>query len=152
MPEHGAAGLARVVHRYPLVALALGPRALVDVQVNGHWNTTVANAWAVVAPVAQRVPGRWSEDDIMRVTLHILSHGDNCWLAIDDPIPSGATILDKGLGDESIAAQLADRDGGKKGSPTLGIFCMSTDFTHGRRVQDPGSLHASCRLKGTFYA
>lgn len=24
MPEHGAAGLARVVHRYPLVALALG--------------------------------------------------------------------------------------------------------------------------------
>ena len=62
------------------------------------------------------------------------------------------TILDKGLGDESITAQLADRDGGKKGSPTLGIFCMSTDFTHGRRVQDPGSLHASCRLKGTFYA
>jgi uncharacterized protein YfaS (alpha-2-macroglobulin family) len=171
-------------------------QALVDVQVNGHWNTTVANAWAVVAlrrfaqaadgasvtgtstatlatqsvertwpdpapallawprdgtgaalaldhkgtgapwatvqvkaatraeqaiahglaisktvvPVEQRVPGRWSEGDIMRVTLHIVSHGDNGWLAIDDPIPSGATILGKGLGGESIAAQLADRD------------------------------------------
>jgi len=24
-------------------------QALVDVQVNGHWNTTVANAWAVIA-------------------------------------------------------------------------------------------------------
>jgi uncharacterized protein YfaS (alpha-2-macroglobulin family) len=175
----------------------LGPRALVDVQVNGHWNTTVANAWAVVAlrrfaqtaeatpvtgtstaalatqsvertwpdpvpallawprdgtgaalalehkgtgapwatvqvkaatraeqaiahglaisktvaPVAQRVPGRWSEGDIMRVTLHIVSHGDNGWLAIDDPIPSGATILGKGLGGESIAAQQADLHG-----------------------------------------
>jgi hypothetical protein len=44
----------------------------------------------------------------MRVTLHIVSHGDNGWLAIDDPIPSGATILGKGLGGESIAAQLAD--------------------------------------------
>jgi hypothetical protein len=173
-------------------------QALVDVQANGHWNTTVANAWAVVAlrrfaqaaeatpvtgtstatlatqsvertwpdpapallawprdgtdaalaldhkgtgapwatvqvkaatraeqaiahglaigktvaPVAQRVPGRWSEGDIMRVTLHIVSHGDNGWLAIDDPIPSGATILGKGLGGESIAAQLADRDVG----------------------------------------
>jgi hypothetical protein len=169
-------------------------QALVDVQVNGHWNTTVANAWAVialrrfaqaaedtpvtgtstatlatqsvertwpapapallawprdgtgaalaldhkgtgapwvtvqvkaattaeqaiahglaisktVAPVEQRVPGRWSEGDMMRVTLHIVSHGDNGWLAIDDPIPSGATILGKGLGGESIAAQLAD--------------------------------------------
>ena len=172
-------------------------KALVDVQVNGHWNTTVANAWAVVAlrrfaqtaeatpvtgtstatlatqsvertwpdpapallawprdgtgaalalehkgtgapwatvqvkaatraeqaiahglaisktiaPVAQRVPGRWSEGDIMRVTLHIVSHGDNGWLAIDDPIPSGATILGKGLGGESIAAQQADLHG-----------------------------------------
>jgi hypothetical protein len=172
-------------------------QALVDVQVNGHWNTTVANAWAVVAlrrfaqatdgtpvtgtstatlatrsveftwpdparvllawprngssttlaldhkgtgapwatvqvkaatraeqaiahglaisktvaPVAQRVPGRWSEGDIMRVTLHIVSHGDNGWLAIDDPIPSGATILGKGLGGESIAAQQADLHG-----------------------------------------
>ena len=170
-------------------------QALVDVQVNGHWNTTVANAWAVVAlrrfaqaaeetpvtgtstamlatrseerswpnpapalfawprhdigtalaldhkgtgapwatvlvkaatraeqaiahglaigktiaPVAQRVPGRWSEGDIMRVTLHIVSHGDNGWLAINDPIPSGATILGKGLGGESIAAQLAEQ-------------------------------------------
>jgi uncharacterized protein YfaS (alpha-2-macroglobulin family) len=169
-------------------------QSLVDVQANGHWNTTVANAWAVVAlrrlaqtsgdapvtgtstatlatqsvartwpdpapallalpasgtdaalaldhtgtgapwatvqvkaatrtaqaiahglavsktiaPVQQRVPGRWSEGDVMRVTLHIVSHGDNGWLAIDDPIPSGATILGKGLGGESSAAQLKD--------------------------------------------
>jgi uncharacterized protein YfaS (alpha-2-macroglobulin family) len=167
---------------------------LVDVQANGHWNTTVANAWAVVAlrrlaqtsggapvtgtstatlatqsvartwpdpapallalprdgtrtalaldhtgtgapwatvqvkaatrtaqaiahglavsktvaPVQQRVPGRWSEGDVMRVALHIVSHGDNGWLAIDDPIPSGATILGKGLGGESLTAQLQD--------------------------------------------
>jgi uncharacterized protein YfaS (alpha-2-macroglobulin family) len=167
-------------------------QSLVDVQANGHWNTTVANAWAVVAlrrlaqtsgdapvtgtstatlatqsvartwpdpapallalpgdgaalaldhkgtgapwatvqvkaatrtehaiahglavsktiaTVQQRVPGRWSEGDVMRVTLHIVSHGDNGWLAIDDPIPSGATILGKGLGGESITAQLKD--------------------------------------------
>jgi alpha-2-macroglobulin len=169
-------------------------QSLVDVQANGHWNTTVANAWAVVAlrrlaqtadgapvtgtstatlatqsvartwpdpapallalprdgtgaalaldhkgtgapwatvqvkaamkteqpvshglavsktvaPVQQRVPGRWSEGDVMRVTLHIVSHGDNGWLAVDDPIPSGATILGKGLGGESVTAQLAD--------------------------------------------
>jgi len=169
-------------------------QSLVDLQANGHWNTTVANAWAVVAlrrlaqtsdgapvtgtstatlatqsatrtwpdpapallalptdgtgaalaldhkgtgapwatvqvkaamkteqpiahglaisktiaPVQQRVPGRWSEGDVMRVTLHIVSHGDNGWLAIDDPIPSGATILGKGLGGESITAQLKE--------------------------------------------
>jgi uncharacterized protein YfaS (alpha-2-macroglobulin family) len=167
--------------------------ALVDLQVNGHWNTTVANAWGVaalrrfaqtaesvpvtgastatlaaktvertwpepapallpwsreggtatlelnhrgtgapwatvqvkaailgeqavahgvavsktVAPVEQQVPGRWSEGDVMRVTLHIVSHGDNGWLVIDDPIPSGATILGKGLGGESVLAQQA---------------------------------------------
>jgi DNA-binding transcriptional MerR regulator len=167
--------------------------ALVDLQVNGHWNTTVANAWGVAAlrrfaqtaegvpvtgtstatlaaktvertwpepapallpwsrdggaatlelnhkgtgapwatvqvkaalrgeqavahglaigktvtPVEQHVPGRWSEDDVMRVTLHIVSHGDNGWLVIDDPIPSGASILNKGLGGESVQAQQA---------------------------------------------
>jgi uncharacterized protein YfaS (alpha-2-macroglobulin family) len=167
--------------------------ALVDLQVNGHWNTTVANAWGVaalrrfaqtaesvpvtgastaalaaktvertwpepapallpwsreggavtlklnhrgtgapwatvqvkaailgeqavahgmavsktVAPVEQQVPGRWSEGDVMRVTLHIVSHGDNGWLVIDDPIPSGAAILGKGLGGESVQAQQA---------------------------------------------
>jgi hypothetical protein len=54
------------------------------------------------------VPGRWSEGDVMRVTLHIVSHGDNGWLVVDDPIPSGATILGKGLGGESLTAQLKD--------------------------------------------
>ncbi|MCS0584686.1 MG2 domain-containing protein [Massilia pinisoli] len=87
------------------------PWATVQVKAATRTEHTIAHGLAVsktIAPVQQRVPGRWSEGDVMRVTLHIVSHGDNGWLAIDDPIPSGATILGKGLGGESLTAQLKD--------------------------------------------
>jgi hypothetical protein len=89
-----------------------GSGIMADRLVGG--NVAIAHGLAIsktVAPVVQHVPCRWSESDIMRMALHIVSHRDNGWLAIDDPVPSGATILGKGLGGESIAAQLADRDG-----------------------------------------
>jgi alpha-2-macroglobulin len=43
----------------------------------------------------------------MRVRLNMYSGAETTWLAVRDAIPSGATILGKGLGGESKIAQQA---------------------------------------------
>lgn len=63
-----------------------------------------------VIPVQQKVPGRWSVGDVVRVHLTMSAQSDIGWVAIDDPIPSGATLLGRALGrDNSLAA---DSSGG----------------------------------------
>ncbi|HEY8025569.1 MAG TPA: MG2 domain-containing protein [Burkholderiaceae bacterium] len=79
------------------------------VQVLAAVNTTapIAHGVAVarsVEPVEQRVKGKWSVGDAMRVTLTMRTDADLSWLVVRDPIPSGATILGKGLGRESQLA------------------------------------------------
>jgi uncharacterized protein YfaS (alpha-2-macroglobulin family) len=89
------------------------PWATVQVEAAMNGKEAIAHGLAVsktITPVQQRVSGRWSEGDVMQVSLHITSHGDNGWLAISDPIPSGATILGKGLGGESALAQKAGEE------------------------------------------
>ncbi|MES3025074.1 MAG: alpha-2-macroglobulin family protein [Pseudomonadota bacterium] len=53
-----------------------------------------------VSAVEQRVKGVWSVGDVLKVTLDMSSTAPLTWIAVVDPIPSGATILGKGLARE----------------------------------------------------
>ncbi|WP_323120401.1 alpha-2-macroglobulin family protein [Burkholderia alba] len=67
-----------------------------------------------VTPVDPAVPGVYSRGDVVRVKLDIDAQTDMTWVAVNDPVPAGATILGSGLGrDSEIATQgeNASRDG-----------------------------------------
>ncbi|WDD92083.1 MG2 domain-containing protein [Burkholderia sp. FERM BP-3421] len=57
-----------------------------------------------VTPVDPAVPGAYSRGDVLRVKLDIDAQTDMTWVAVNDPIPAGATILGNGLGRDSEAA------------------------------------------------
>jgi alpha-2-macroglobulin len=66
-----------------------------------------------VIPVEQKEKGRWSRGDLVRVSLEINAQTDMSWVAVQDPIPTGASILGTGLGrDSSLATQGESQDGG----------------------------------------
>jgi hypothetical protein len=50
---------------------------------------------------------RWSRGDILRVRLEIDCQADMTWVAVNDPVPAGASILGTGLGRDS---QLSSSD------------------------------------------
>jgi alpha-2-macroglobulin len=58
-----------------------------------------------ITPVQQKVAGKWSVGDVLKVRLEMNSELDMGWVVVHDPIPSGASILGKGLGRESQLAQ-----------------------------------------------
>jgi alpha-2-macroglobulin len=46
-----------------------------------------------IKPVQQKVSGKWSVGDVLQVTVTANNTADLGWLAIDDPVPTGATVL-----------------------------------------------------------
>jgi len=58
-----------------------------------------------ITPVEQKQAGQWSVGDVACITLTMQSQADLTWVAVLDPIPSGATMLGNGLGRESQLAQ-----------------------------------------------
>ncbi len=54
-----------------------------------------------VTPIDARSPTAWHRGDVYRVTLNVDAQTDMGWVALLDPIPSGATILGTGLGRDS---------------------------------------------------
>ncbi len=65
-----------------------------------------------VTPVAQKVTGIWSVGDVARVTLSMSSSASLTWVVVRDPVPSGATILGRGLARESTLAQQGQQRAG----------------------------------------
>lgn len=47
--------------------------------------------------------GEWKRGDTVRVRLEIEAQSNMTWVVVDDPIPSGASILGTGLGRDSQA-------------------------------------------------
>ena len=89
------------------------PWAAVQIRAAVRLEQAVSHGVAVqktITPVQQKIKGQWSVGDIMSVALEMTSDADLSWLAVRDPIPSGATIMGKGLGGESVLAQ---RSGGQ---------------------------------------
>jgi hypothetical protein len=54
-----------------------------------------------IKPIDAKSPQGWHRGDVYRVTLNIDAQTDMGWVAVSDPIPSGATILGTGLGRDS---------------------------------------------------
>jgi len=106
-PQQGARTELALQHKgsgAPWVTVQL--RAAVNPAAAISHGVSVARS---VEPVEQRVKGKWSVGDVMRVTLTMHSDANLSWLVVRDPIPSGATILGKGLGRESQLALGASR-------------------------------------------
>jgi alpha-2-macroglobulin len=62
-----------------------------------------------VTAVERKTPNQWSVGDVIRVRLEMSSDANNTWVVVRDAIPSGATILGRGLGRESSLAQQGER-------------------------------------------
>lgn len=54
-----------------------------------------------LTPIEQKVPGKWSRGDVVRIRLEIEAQSDRTWVVVDDPVPAGSTILGTGLGRDS---------------------------------------------------
>lgn len=65
-----------------------------------------------LTPIAQKTAGLWSRGDLVRVKLEIEAQSDMTWVVVQDPIPSGSSILGSGLGrDSRLLAQGERREG-----------------------------------------
>ncbi|HZP92265.1 MAG TPA: MG2 domain-containing protein [Burkholderiales bacterium] len=65
-----------------------------------------------VTPVEARVPDKVSRGDTLRVHLEIEAQSDMTWVVVDDPVPSGATILGRGMSGESSILGRGERNRG----------------------------------------
>lgn len=62
-----------------------------------------------VMPVEQKDRAGYTRGDVYRVTLEVDAQSDMTWVVVDDPIPSGATILGSGLGRDAASLTQADK-------------------------------------------
>lgn len=56
--------------------------------------------------------GQYTRGDVLRVTLEVQGKADMTWVAITDPVPTGATILGGGLGRDSEIASAGEKQEG----------------------------------------
>ncbi|HEY1392519.1 MAG TPA: hypothetical protein VFV25_04055, partial [Methylibium sp.] len=63
-----------------------------------------------VTPVEQKLSGRYSRGDVLRVHLDIDAQADMTWVVINDPIPAGATLLGSGLGRDDAMATGGEKE------------------------------------------
>ncbi|MDP2226076.1 MAG: hypothetical protein Q8J78_01170, partial [Moraxellaceae bacterium] len=81
-------------------------RARIPLQAPYGTGFTVSKTFTAVQ---QKVPGKWSVGDVVRVSLTMEAQSDIGWVAVDDPVPAGATLLGRALGRD---ASLATESGG----------------------------------------
>jgi uncharacterized protein YfaS (alpha-2-macroglobulin family) len=55
----------------------------------------------ILHPVEQKVKGKWSRGDIVKVTFNMEAGSDQTWVVLADPIPAGARILNASLRDDA---------------------------------------------------
>jgi uncharacterized protein YfaS (alpha-2-macroglobulin family) len=63
-----------------------------------------------VTAVEQREKGKWSRGDVARIRLEVEAAGDMTWVAVNDPVPAGATILGSGLGGDPALLAGVERE------------------------------------------
>ncbi len=62
-----------------------------------------------VSAVERKAEGAWSRGDLLRVRLEIDAQADMTWVALADPVPTGATLMGSGLGRDSVLATRGER-------------------------------------------
>ena len=65
-----------------------------------------------IVPVTQKVNGRYSRGDVLKVRINVESDQDMAWVVVNDPIPAGARILGEGDGRDS---RIESRGDGTRG-------------------------------------
>jgi len=68
-----------------------------------------------VTPVSQRVKGRYSTGDVLKVTLTVTASAGRTWVAVNDPIPPGATVIGDRANQSQILAGEAGEGEGEAG-------------------------------------
>jgi uncharacterized protein YfaS (alpha-2-macroglobulin family) len=63
-----------------------------------------------ITPVDQKVAGKWSRGDVVRVHIDIDVQADATWVVVNDPIPGGASMLGTGLGNDDQINTAAEKD------------------------------------------
>ena len=94
-----------------------GPWAFVQVKAAVPLTQPLMAGYRVsktVEAVQAAVAGRYTRGDVLKVTIRVEASAERNWVVIDDPIPSGATVMG-GLGGQS--QMLADK-GGAEGDAT----------------------------------
>jgi uncharacterized protein YfaS (alpha-2-macroglobulin family) len=69
-----------------------------------------------VSAVERKTPDAWTRGDVLRVKLEIEAQADMTWVALSDPVPTGAALLGTGLGRDSAIATAGER---REGNPWL---------------------------------
>ncbi|MED5620768.1 MG2 domain-containing protein [Ideonella sp. BN130291] len=124
-PQGGSLGLGWPA---PRIGAASGPLSAGGLNVSHEgsgkpWLTFVSKAAVPVeqpfssgyrisktfTPVEQKVAGKFSRGDVLRVTLKIDAQADMTWVVVNDPIPGGASLLGTGLGRDSAIATEGER-------------------------------------------
>lgn len=70
-----------------------------------------------ILPVVQQTEGQWTQGDVYRVQLKIQANSPMTWVVLNDPIPSGATILGSGLGRDSAILQAQSAQAAAENQP-----------------------------------
>lgn len=66
-----------------------------------------------VTPVEQKVAGKWSRGDVMRVRVTVKSAQELSWVVVSDPTPGGASILGNTARDSNIARKDENKEAWK---------------------------------------
>jgi hypothetical protein len=80
-----------------------GPWATVSVSAAVPLRQPLFNGYRIekrVTPVEQKVPGRWSRGDVVKVQIAVEATAERNWVVVSDPLPPGATVIG-GLGGQS---------------------------------------------------
>jgi uncharacterized protein YfaS (alpha-2-macroglobulin family) len=115
--------------------LAAGPMTLAQSGGAGPWATVSVSAavplkaplWAgyrmekKITPISQRVPGRWSTGDVLKVSIAVEATAERNWVVVNDPIPPGATIIGDMANQSQVLANQA------KGGPGVKFDALDAD-------------------------
>ncbi|AOJ04414.1 alpha-2-macroglobulin [Burkholderia mayonis] len=118
-----SAAVRSVMLPWPRAARAPGTLSVVQEGSGRPWATIESLAAAplrapfaagyriakTVTPVSPAVKGALTRGDVLRVRIDIDAQSDMTWVVVNDPIPSGATILGSGLGRDSEAATQGEK-------------------------------------------
>ena len=63
-----------------------------------------------ITPIEQKVAGKWSRGDTVRVHLDIAVQADATWVVVNDPVPGGAALLGTGLGNDDQISTGTEKD------------------------------------------
>lgn len=109
--------------RSPLVlkqAGGAGPWALVSVRAAVPLTRSLFAGYRMtktVAPIQQKVKGRLTRGDVLKVTITVDASADRNWVVVNDPLPPGATVVGN-LGGQSGLLAEAGASGGEGVQPS----------------------------------